>query len=94
MEDWKDDILNSMKGDPKVTPSPDAFDQILSRIHTQKKTIENGRGWMAIAASISIILVLNMFIINKHLSKNDSGAKNQSGYFVPTVTDYNIYNNE
>ena len=67
MEDWKDDILNSMKGLPRATPAADAFDQILSRIHSQNPVVENDRGWMAIAASISIVLVLNMFLITQML---------------------------
>ena len=94
MEDWKDEILNSTKGINKAVPPVGAFDQILSKVRRQGYHQENSRGWLGVAAAVSIIILMNVFFIVNYSNKKNLVSQRGSEYSVPMVSNYNIYGNE
>ncbi|MEL6560712.1 MAG: hypothetical protein AAFQ94_21140 [Bacteroidota bacterium] len=87
MEDWKDDIINSTKGMSKAAPSADAFDKILIKI----KSKDDSHGWIAIAASVSLIVLINTFLIIDYSNSKRQTVANSTDYSLPLVSNYNIY---
>ena len=94
MEDWKNNILNSAKGITKGSPPSDAFDRILAKANEQKKKEKNAFGWIAVAATVSIIVMLNVFVIVDHENDQSVTKQNRIEYAIPLVKSYNIYENE
>lgn len=94
MEDWKDDILNSTRGMTKAAPPSGAFDQILLKVKSPDQKEKPSRGWMAVAAMVSFIVLLNAFIIVQYNSSRRFAPPESANYSVPLITSYNIYQNE
>ena len=94
MKDWKDDILESAKGIIKPAPPSDSFDRVLSKIKTQDFGKKESNGWIAIAAAVSIIVLINAIIISGYTKSEHLAQHDRPGYSIPLVTDYNIYRNE
>jgi hypothetical protein len=94
MEDWKENILNSTKGMGKAHPPKEAFDQILLKISKQNQKTEPARGWLAIAATVSLIALLNAYVIVNYAPHTDPEEHRDSESYTSLVTDYNLYDNE
>ena len=94
MEDWKDDIINSTMGMAKADPPEDAFDQILKKIRHQDNNTEQSRGWIAIAAAVSLVVLLNAFIIASYSTHGGSAPQNNANAYSSLISNYNLYENE
>lgn len=94
MKDWKDDILNSTKGMDRVHPPADAFDQILQKIHNQEEAKNSSKGWLTIAAAVSLVVLFNAYFIISYSSSSDSTVQRRSDAYSSLVSNYNLYENE
>lgn len=93
MKDWKDDILNSTDGMKKANPSSAAFDQILLKINSQDHVTEHSLGWMAIAATISLIILINTYFLATYSSDTASPPPDSEPAYSSLVTNFNLYEN-
>ena len=92
MENWKEEILSSMKGAERAEVPADAFHKIEQQIQAQKQKQLTPMRWLAVAASITAIVGGNLFFI---LSYEQSTATSSSDDSYPAlVSDFNIYGNE
>ncbi|MGB3465410.1 MAG: hypothetical protein WBA74_09070 [Cyclobacteriaceae bacterium] len=94
MKDWKKDILNSTKGMEKAHPPSDAFDHVLHKINNQDRVTESSRGWMAVAATVSLIVLCNAYFIVSYSSDTDSTRRNNTGSYTSLVSNYNLYDHD
>lgn len=85
MEAWKDEIMNSLDGIEKVQPSDNVFHEIQETI---RKNTFNRRQWLAVAATVSLVLFANLyFILTYSTNENIEGGEPYSAI----VNNYNIY---
>lgn len=89
MEEWKDEIMNSLEGMEKAKPQPDAFFRIQQKIsQPQLEETDTTMSWLAIAAAISLIIISNVYFINDYLQK--PAEPTQEAY--PTIiSTYSFY---
>ena len=91
MEDWKDDILNSVRGMQKLDPPQDTFSKIQKKIRNQQPSQGSGFEWVAVAATISIIVLSNLLFINFYLKQGREASIDES--YPELVSNYNLYEN-
>lgn len=94
MKDWKDDILNSTKGMDRAQPPTDAFDQILQKIQSQDDVKGSSKGWLTIAAAVSLVVLFNAYFIVSYSSGSDAIAPNNTDAYSSLVSNYNLYKND
>jgi hypothetical protein len=94
MKDWKDDILKSIKGMGKAQPPVHAFDQILQRINNQDEVKSSSKGWLTIAATVSLVVLFNAYFIVSYSSGSDATAANNTDVYSSLVSNYNLYEND
>ncbi|SFB38071.1 hypothetical protein [Algoriphagus aquimarinus] len=92
MENWKDDILSSMKGADRADVPAGAFHKIEQQIKAQKQKQLSPMRWLAVAASISAVVIGNLFFIMNYEQESTSVASDDA--YPALVTDFNIYGNE
>jgi hypothetical protein len=92
MENWKDDILSSMKGAERAEVPAGAFHKIEQQIKEQKQKQVTPLRWLAVAASISAIVIGNLFFIMNY--EQDSSSLGSDDAYPTLVSDFNIYGNE
>tara|TARA_R110000823_G_scaffold116732_1_gene239902 strand:- start:226 stop:504 length:279 start_codon:yes stop_codon:yes gene_type:complete len=92
MENWKDEILSSMKGAERAEVPADAFHKIGQQIKKQRQKQITPVRWLAVAASITAIVGGNLFFILSYDQSSISSASNDS--YPALVSDFNIYGNE
>ncbi|MEN2284327.1 hypothetical protein AAGF08_19440 [Algoriphagus sp. SE2] len=87
MKDWKDKVIESVNPKSRAKPPHDTFDKILNRIHDEQERTRPNRQWVAIAASIALIVASNIFMLTstrQEISTNDN-------IYEEIISDYNIY---
>lgn len=89
MEKWKDKIMNSLEGMERAKPSQDVFKRIQVGIQTKKG---EGKQWIAIAATVSLMICANVYFLVEYDSKNP--ITENGGEYQSVVSNYNIYDNE
>jgi len=94
MKDWKDDILNSTKGMDKAQPPAHAFDQILEKINNQDYKEDSSKGWLTIAATVSLVVLLNAYFIVGYSSNPGSAEQGNTNAYSSLVSNYNLYEND
>lgn len=92
MENWKDEILSSMKGAERAEVPADAFHKIEQQIKEQKQKQITPMRWLAVAASITAIVGGNLFFILSYDQSSVTSASTDS--YSALVSDFNIYGNE
>jgi len=77
-EQWKEDVLNSMKGSQRAKPSLDLFNKITQKIHHPSTSIIPMHQWRIAITAASILLALNFISIHNYLKTNNLTDKNLS----------------
>ncbi len=63
-EQWKDDILDSMRGAKRAEPNPFLFTRILAQIETSEQSVPQSYFKVRLAVSAcALILILNVTLI-------------------------------
>ena len=83
-ETWIENILNSTNGITPVAPSNDLFSKIQHRI--QQEAIVSPKTLWLVAASIAVLIMLNITIIN---SKSKSEKDSSTAYLEKTINKSN-----
>ena len=92
MEDWKDDIINSLKGAEKAKPSANAFSKIQEKIAKQTPNKPGTKTeWWAVAATISLIVMANVYFL---LSYSSTESNKADEMYSGIVSNYNLYEND
>lgn len=87
MEDWKNEILDSLKGLEKAAPPSGSFAEIQRKIAYQQRQ-KSPKRWLAVAAAISTIAVANVYFISSYLTQEtEINEPLQTGLF----SNYNLY---
>ncbi|MEO9870759.1 hypothetical protein [Ekhidna sp.] len=86
MEDWKDKMMNSLEGMKRVEPQEAVFQKIRRKIRMESL---NKRQWLAVAATVTLVLSANLYFIITYRSSL-SDVEKQDAYST-IVSDYNIY---
>ncbi len=89
MEDWKNKVINSLDGIERAEPRKDVFLKIQAKIHGQKS---QSRQWIAIAATISMVVCANVYLLLNYNSTTSPTVDKTE--YQSLVTNYNIYGNE
>ncbi|MBX2844141.1 MAG: hypothetical protein KTR26_20405 [Flammeovirgaceae bacterium] len=90
MEDWKYKIMNSLEGIEKAQPNEQSFYKIQTRIKASKRQVDYPKYWLAVAATIVLILCGNVVAITTFY-KSDAIVSDSPEY-IELITDFNIYN--
>jgi len=89
MEAWKNDIMNSLDGIQKAQPPSDTFSKIQRKIrHKPNNNETNPTHWWAIAATISFVILCNVYIISTHSEQTPTADVSN---YPSLITDYNLY---
>lgn len=89
---WVEDVLNSMEGAAKARPAEDLYGKIERRIavpFTKGRTISLTT-FSAAAASIVLLIVLNMMALTGNSRKHDNGRQDE----LSSVASYYDITNE
>lgn len=86
MEKWKDDILNSLEGIERAKPNSNLFEKIQAK--TRKSPQEKNYGWLAVAATISLVICFNVYLI---LNYNNQDTNPETHSYGNLISNYNIY---
>ena len=89
MEDWKDDILNSIRGLERLEPPEDTFSKIQKKIRNQQPSQSSGFEWIAVAATITLIVLSNLLFINSYIKQEREASIDES--YPALVSNYNLY---
>ncbi|MGD1892568.1 MAG: hypothetical protein ACFB15_18505 [Cyclobacteriaceae bacterium] len=89
MEEWKNDILNSLEGMEKAQPPANAFLKIQNRISNQQATKPyKDKSWLPLAAAISLIVITNVFFVSDYLQKP---SEDTSAAYPTIISSYILY---
>lgn len=92
MEEWKDKVFKSVQRVEKAQAPPHVYGKILKRIRESKEeTASNPQYWYAIAASIAILLMINVFAL---LNYTNQMEPTDEAYYSEIISTYNIYDFE
>ncbi len=94
MKDWKDDILNSTKGMDRAQPPADAFDQILQKVQRQDEVKNSSKGWLAIAAAVSLVVLFNAYFIISYSFGSGATDQHNTDAYSSLISNYNLYEND
>ena len=87
MENWKNEILNSLEGLERANPPSDSLQKIQQKIQEQNEAFQ--RQWMAVAAAVVITACIIIFFV---LSYNSSDELTESTEpYTELVSDYSLY---
>ncbi|MFC5623110.1 hypothetical protein [Algoriphagus winogradskyi] len=92
MENWKDEILSSMKGAERSEVPAGAFRKIEQQIKLQKQKQVTPLRWLAVAACVTAIVGGNLFFILNYDQTTATSISNDS--YSVLISDFNIYSNE
>lgn len=84
-EKWINEILDSTNGMTQVAPNADLFSKIQQRVYFKKNTVSAKTVWL-VAASIAVLVLLNVSIIN---SKSKQTKDSTTAYIEMTVNQSN-----
>ncbi len=87
MENWKNQILNSLEGLERANPPADVLQKIQQKIKEQNEA--NKRQWLAVAAAVIIVACANILLITNY-DANHSYEEPQKDY-SELVSDYSLY---
>ena len=90
MKDWKDKVIESVNTISRAEPPQDAFDKILNRINDEQVKTSPNKQWMAIAASLALIIASNIFILTS--TRHEISTNNN--IYEQIISDYNIYSDD
>ena len=90
MEQWYEKVIKSVEGIERATPREGVYEGIDQKI-AEGKTAQAGSyiKWQAVAASFLLIMVLNAFIVIKHISSGSKRVQETESYI--SVSSYNLY---
>lgn len=89
MEDWKDDIMNSLDGMQKATPSTDLFEQIQQEIRTKKPKRVYLPQWTSVAAVLFLVVGMNAYLLSKHFK--EAANESTEDFYMGNSSTYNLY---
>ena len=68
MEEWKNEIMNSLEGMEKAQPPASTFLKIQNKISNQHSIGQSkNRSWLAVAAAISLIIITYVYFVSYYL---------------------------
>jgi len=87
LENWKDEVMNSLEGLQRAEPGPELLSQIKARLQPEAKIIR----WSTLAAAAAGILLLLManFFAIRQTADTRSSTTQSSSYSV--YTSLNLY---
>ncbi len=89
-EQWKDDILNSLRGAKRAEPNPFLFTRILAQIETPEQSVSQSYIKVRLAVSLcSLILILNVTLIVRHIKT--SAQNNEPSTYSMNTNQYQLY---
>lgn len=83
-EQWANEVIQSLEGLKKATPSDALFDKILQQLPSQNVAVISLKRLAWVAAAASVVIVLNVIA----LSHSES---NQTQKTDELLSNYNIY---
>mgnify|MGYP001804446903 CR=1 FL=1 len=87
MENWKNEILNSLEGLERANPPSDSLQKIQQKIQEQNEAFQ--RQWMDVAAAVVIRACINIFIVLR-FNRSDVLTESTEPY-TELVSDYSLY---
>lgn len=88
MEKWKDEIIDSLQGMERAKAPADTFLKIQEKINSEKTP--KGKQWMAVAASIVLVLCANVLFISNYTS-SPIISENQTEAYLSIISNFNLY---
>lgn len=83
-EQWANEVIQSLKGITKVTPSDALFDNILQQLSAQKVAVIPLKRLAWVAAAACVVIALNVIALN-HSEANQTPKTDE------LLSNYNIY---
>ena len=92
MENWKDDIMNSLQGMKKAEPTANLFENIQQRL--DKKKTETVflplPQWTSVTAVLLMVIGINAYMISQHFKSNQVNEQTDQ-FYIGSTSDYNLY---
>lgn len=83
-EQWANEVIQSLKGMQKATPSDALFDKILQQLPTQQITVISLKRLAWIATAACVMIAINVIALRNYES-------NQTQKTDELLSNYNIY---
>ena len=93
-EKWIEDVMKSIDGSQRASPSADLFSKIESLIDSAEAKIVPVRQWRMIAVAATLVLVLNVFALRQVSRTYASTAGDyytEGGSYQQLISDFKIY---
>jgi len=85
-DDWTDDVLNSLEGIQKATPSVELLDRVMAQL--PKNNIMPKWQLRLTAVAASLLIALNIYVFD--YDKQEASSQPSTEY-VKLIEDYSLY---
>lgn len=91
-EQWKDEILDSLRGAKRAEPNPFLFTRIANRIESIKQPIGISPGQIRLAVSLCLLLVMvNVTLMVRHLNSSTENTEPETSTYSLSSHQYQLY---
>lgn len=93
IENWENEVLNSMKGSTPAKPRPELFDLIKGKVDKPKVKVISLIQWRIITAAAAALIFINSYALYSYAQYDTSASQTsqQEDSSLQLISDYNIY---
>jgi hypothetical protein len=94
MEEWKNKVISSLDGIKRAQPSAGLYSKIQTKQQNQEHLYKRQltRKWIGIAASLIVVMSINLFFIKVRYTKTTKSTPNRN--YTAIISNYNLYHYE